>query len=84
MSYLEYKLLKEWLFWSYEKIYIVLIYCNNMIEFLNNKNVILGIILAIILYFLLFGKNKKNLQFEKEYNEILTSEKYKVKRTYEK
>ncbi|HLC56493.1 MAG TPA: hypothetical protein VJJ23_04625 [Candidatus Nanoarchaeia archaeon] len=55
-----------------------------MIELLNNKNVLLGIILAIILYLLLFGKNKKNIQFEKEYNEILSSEKYKVKRQYEK
>ncbi len=55
-----------------------------MIELLNNKNVLLGIILAIILYFVLFGKNKKNIKFEKEYNEILSSEKYKVKGQYEK
>jgi len=52
-----------------------------------NRTILIGIyVLAAlyILYKLLFRKNPYQAEYEKMYNEILTSNKYKVKGQYDK
>mgnify|MGYP001564911022 CR=1 FL=1 len=52
-----------------------------MIELLQNKYLILGIVLFIIavIYSLFTNKNKTKDVLETEYDDILNSDKYKVK-----
>ena len=59
---------------KYSKNYIL-----HMINFLDNKNLIIGLVIAFIVYMILKGSGKRDKEFEKEYNEILYSDKYKVK-----
>jgi hypothetical protein len=52
-----------------------------------NKTVLISIYVIIALYFLykvLFKRNPFQDEYEKLYNEILTSDKYKVKGQYDK
>ncbi len=53
-----------------------------MIDILDNKNIIIGAAVAIFLYILLKSAGKKDKDFEREYNEILNSDKYKAKGQY--
>ncbi len=53
-----------------------------MINFLEDKNIIIGVIVAVFLYILLKSAGKKDKDFEREYNEILNSDKYKAKGQY--
>lgn len=54
-----------------------------MINILENKNLIIGLVVAFILYLLLRSGPKRDKEFEKEYNEILHSDKYKAKGQYD-
>lgn len=52
-----------------------------------NKTILVGIYVIIglyLLYRLIFSKNPYQEEYEKLYNEILTSKKYKVKGQYDK
>ena len=52
-----------------------------------NKTILIGVYVIIglyIIYKLFFGKNPYQDEYEKLYNEILTSKKYKVKGQYDK
>ena len=52
-----------------------------------NKTILISIYVVVglyILYKLFFRKNPFQAEYEKLYNEILTSDKYKVKGQYEK
>lgn len=53
---------------------------------LNNTILVgLGLLIALyILYKLFFGRNQLDKDFEKTYQEILTSDKHKAKGQYEK
>ena len=53
-----------------------------MINILENNNIIIGAIVAIFLYLILKSAGKKDKDFEREYNEILNSDKYKAKGQY--
>ncbi len=56
----------------------------NMVEF--NKTILIGIYIAVGLYILLkffLKKSKFEEDYDKLYNEILTSDKYKVKGQYD-
>lgn len=53
-------------------------------EFLSNNKVLIGVFVAIFIAYLLTRKKKRPSDFEKEYTEILDSDKYKVKNQYEK
>jgi len=50
-------------------------------ELMQNKLLVIGVSLfvGLILYFLIFRKNKDLVDLENEYEEILTSNKHKVK-----
>jgi len=52
-----------------------------MIELLNNKWIwiLAGSITALVAYKLFFSKNKDIDNLEKEYSEVINSDKYKVK-----
>ncbi len=52
-----------------------------MIEFLQNKYLIygLGAVIMLILWKIFVGKDNSSEMLAKEYNEVLRSEKYKVK-----
>lgn len=54
-----------------------------MISLLENKNIIIWITAAILFYLLLKSMGKRDREFEKEYNEILYSDKYKAKGQYQ-
>lgn len=54
-----------------------------MINLLENKNLLIGIAVALILYFWIKSSPKKDKEFEKEYREILYSDKYKAKGQYD-
>lgn len=52
-----------------------------------SKTILIGVYVAVgiyILYRLFFRKNPFQEQYEKMYNEVLTSDKYKVKGQYDK
>lgn len=52
-----------------------------------NKTILISVYVAIVLYFLyriLFKKSPFRDEYEKLYNEILNSDKYKVKGQYDK
>lgn len=53
-------------------------------EFLSNNKVTIGIFIAILIAYLLTRKKKQPSNFDKEYEDILKSDKYKVKGQYEK
>ena len=53
-------------------------------EFFSSNKVIIGVFVAIFIAYLLTRKKKQPSEFEKEYSEILNSDKYKVKNQYEK
>jgi len=55
----------------------------NITKFLENKDVWIGVFVAIVAYFLLRSSNRRDKNFEKEYNDILNSDKYRAKGQYE-
>lgn len=50
-----------------------------MINILEDKNFLIGAIAIVIIYFMLRSGSKKDKSFEKEYYDILNSNKYKAK-----
>ena len=53
-------------------------------DYLNLRNVIIGFFVGIILYSILKAIFRKPSGFEKEYNDILNSEKFKAKGQWHK
>ncbi len=53
-------------------------------ELFSNNKVIIGVFVAIFIAYLITKKKKQPSTFDKEYQEILTSDKYKVKGQYDK
>ncbi len=50
-----------------------------MINLFDNKNFLIGAVLIIIIYFMLKSGSKKDKRFEKEYHDIIHSNKHKAK-----
>mgnify|MGYP001611222378 CR=1 FL=1 len=50
-----------------------------MIDLLGNKNFLIGAVLIVVFYFMLKYGSKKDKNFEKEYHDIVHSNKYKAK-----
>lgn len=53
-------------------------------EFFSDNKVIIGVFVAMLIAYLLTRKKKQPSEFEKEYSEILNSDKYKVKNQFDK
>lgn len=53
-------------------------------ELFSNNKVIIGVFVAIFIAYLLTRRKKQPSTFDKEYEDILKSDKYKVKSQYEK
>lgn len=49
---------------------------------LENKNIVIGLVIAFIVYLLIKSLSRKDKGFEKEYKEILNSDRHKVKGQY--
>ena len=54
-----------------------------MINIFENSNIIIGVAIALVAYVLIKSTSKKDKKFEKEYHEIINSDKYKTKGQYD-